>query len=404
MTDIHVYTSAAANYLPKVRVLFATLEEHHPEWRRHLVLVEDESVTLEPSRAGAHSVLTMADLGIAHWRPWSFCHRLVELATAVKPFAMARLLARDDARAVIYLDPDTALFSPLDEVVAALEEASILLTPHLLQAETQLGRVMDNEVSCLRHGVYNLGFVAVAANSTGHAFAQWWSERLYRFCRDDVAQGLFTDQRWIDLVPALFPEVAVLRSPRLNVASWNLSQRQLTAEDGAFVVEGEPLGFYHFTSLSTGSHALMALKNSAGPAALQALTEWYGEKERALTVDSDAGPWSFGTYSDGTGIDDAHRRLFRDSPTLQQRFDDPYDARGFAAYVASHPELVPGESPPALPLSVGYSWGDPAFDGQKLQRLLGAMLTDPRLATVITRRLVSVLGKEGLAGVMRRLR
>lgn len=404
MTDIHVYTSAAANYLPKVRVLFATLEAHHPEWRRHLVLVEDESVALEPSQAGAHSVLTLADLGIADWRPWSFCHRLVELATAVKPFAMARLLERDDARAVIYLDPDTALFSPLDEVMAAIEEASILLTPHLLQAETQLGRVVDNEVGCLRHGVYNLGFIAVAANSTGHAFAQWWSERLYRFCRDDVAQGLFTDQRWIDLVPALFPEVAVLRSPRLNVASWNLSQRSLTVEDGAFVVEGEPLGFYHFTSLSTGSHALMALKNSDAPAALQALTGWYRKKEQSLTSDSDVGSWSFGTYSDGTAIDDAHRRLFRDSPKLQERFDDPYDARGFAAHVASHPELTPADSTPVAPLSVGYSRGDPALDGQKLQRLLGAMLTDPRLATVMARRLINVLGKEGLGGVMRRLR
>ena len=66
---------AWANYLPKVRVLFATLEEHHPEWCRHLVLVEDESVALEPSQAGAHSVLTLADLGIPDWRPWSFCHR-----------------------------------------------------------------------------------------------------------------------------------------------------------------------------------------------------------------------------------------------------------------------------------------------------------------------------------------
>ena len=34
----------------------------------------------------------------------------------------------------------------------------------------------------------------------------WWCQRAYRFNRDDVPNGLFTDQRWMDLVPALFDE------------------------------------------------------------------------------------------------------------------------------------------------------------------------------------------------------
>ena len=41
MSRIHVFTSAAGNYLPKVKVLFDSLAEHHAEWQRHLLLVED---------------------------------------------------------------------------------------------------------------------------------------------------------------------------------------------------------------------------------------------------------------------------------------------------------------------------------------------------------------------------
>jgi hypothetical protein len=41
MSRIHVFTSAAGNYLPKVKVLFDSLAVHHPEWQRHLLLVED---------------------------------------------------------------------------------------------------------------------------------------------------------------------------------------------------------------------------------------------------------------------------------------------------------------------------------------------------------------------------
>ena len=39
---------------------------------------------------------------------------------------------------------------------------------------------------------------------------------------EEAAFGVYTDQRWCDLVPALFDGVKVLRDPGLNVASWNL--------------------------------------------------------------------------------------------------------------------------------------------------------------------------------------
>ena len=107
---------------------------------------------------------------------------------------------------------------------------------------------MDNEIAALKHGTYNLGFLAVAATDMGRAFAGWWADRCYHFCRDEIPHGLFTDQRWIDLVPGFFPGTCILRSSRLNVASWNLSTRRLSGTvPGGILVDGEPLGFYHFT-------------------------------------------------------------------------------------------------------------------------------------------------------------
>ena len=41
MSRIHVFTSAAANYLPKVKVLLDSLAEPHPDWPRHMLLVAD---------------------------------------------------------------------------------------------------------------------------------------------------------------------------------------------------------------------------------------------------------------------------------------------------------------------------------------------------------------------------
>ena len=401
MPETHVFTCAAANYLPKVRVLFASLAEHEPQWRRHLVLIEDEQVQVAAGDAGAHEVHRLADLDIAQWHPWSFCHSLVELATAAKPFALKALLQRPDSGAVVYLDPDTVAFSPLPEIAAGIDTASVLLTPHLLAPETALGRAVDNEVTSLCHGVYNLGFIAVAADATGQAFAEWWSQRLYRFCRDDIPHGLFTDQRWIDLVPALFPGVAVLREPRLNAASWNLSQRELSVENGQFLIAGQPLGFYHFTSIDSGSHDLMALKNSAYPPALRELVDWYrGQLDSA----PETTPWSLGDYADGTAIPAAHRRIYRDSPALQERHPQPYGDVQLKALLQERAAAGEGASPALEPLSLGFGAADDSLDSAKLARLLRAVLANPRLGGAVARRAAQVLGREGIGGVLRRLR
>jgi hypothetical protein len=402
---ISVFTSAARNYLPKVRVLFDSVERHHPEWRRVLVLAERSVVPGDLEMANAQEVRCVPDLGVPDWEPWSFCHTLVELATAIKPFALSQLLAEEGVDRVVYLDPDVALFSRLDEIITGLEQASILLTPHQLLPEATLGRVIDNEISSLRHGVYNLGFVAVSDDAVGRAFAEWWSQRLYHFCRDDWRHGLFTDQKWIDLVPALFPAVGVVRSARFNVASWILSERNLEGEGELFLVDGEPLGFYHFTSASSDSHELMALKNSENPEALVKLLRWYRDQERQL-ASANPGIWSFACYSDGGEIADEHRALFRDNASLQGKYADPYAADGFADWLRRMPEPLAAEQTPAAltVVSPGYVAGRQLVDGAKVVRLLKAMVANPGSLAMVTKRVISILDQEGVRGIVRRLR
>lgn len=405
MSDIHVFTSAAANYLPRVRVLFDTLRQHHPEWQRHLLLVE-EPVLGAAGFEDADEVHTLDALGIPDWKPWSFCHSLVELATAAKPFLLAKLLERDGCRAVIYLDPDIAVFSRLDDIVEAMNDLSILLSPHQLLPEGQLARVVDNEISSLRHGVFNLGFIAVANDPVGGAFAEWWSQRLYHFCRDAPELGLFTDQRWIDLVPAFFPGVGVLRSTRHNVAPWNLSRRSLVKRAGQYLVDGEPLGFYHFTAAGSDSHEMMTIKNSDNPGAVRELLDWYRQAGVADPADAPV-RWSLGVYDDGSVIEPEHREAYRDEPSLQRRFPDPYRSDGLVRHlrsIAAEPAQSKVAANPLQRISLGYTRGAQSLDADKLQRLLAALVRQPALAGRLFSRLVSVVSTEGVSGVVKRLR
>ena len=400
MSRIHVFTSAAGNYLPKVKVLFDSLAEHHPEWQRHLLLVEDWPDSELVSLSLEADIHQPRDLDIPDWRPWAFCHSVVELCTAVKPFMLKQLLKRDDCAAVVYLDPDICVYSALSDVVAALDDHSILLTPHQSAPEASLAGVMANELTSLRYGTYNLGFIEVAANEIGRAFAEWWCRRAYRFNRDDVPNGLFTDQRWMDLVPGLFDGVGILRQERLNVASWNAHQRNLTVDNGGQVlVRGAPLGFYHFTGLDSGNHevALQYATNDSDieGSLVQNYREALAEAERYYPYSH----WSFGRLADGSEVNVAWRRAYRDDTALQARFPDPWQSSDLgAACEASAKGIRPGY------ISPGYAVrDDTAMDVARVGSHLLQAIKKPSGWLALFRSASRILSREGWRGLRRRM-
>lgn len=416
---INVYTSAALNYIPKVRLLFDSLRRHHPDWRLNLLLADELPKDLDTSSEPFDTIVSVRDLGIEEWKGWAFCHTITELATAIKPWMLEKLLLQSpEGGKVIYMDPDTVAFSPLDDILNALDESSIVLTPHQSMPESDISAVMDNEICSLKHGVYNLGFIAVSNTPVGRAFARWWAERTYFFCRDDIPNGLFTDQRWIDLVPAFFPAVAIMRSSRHNVATWNLTTRQLTVNgDGRYFVDDEPLGFYHFTGFDSGAHHVMAVKNGGDNSAVQQLVSWYADQIRPLVNDPlTHRPWAFGSFDSGAVILKEQRLIYRFRHDLQLAFPDPFAVGGFDEwwrtqarheFPALFDEHTRDDAMRALnvPLKVGFIGSSPS--GSSLNRaasMLRRALANPRIGMKVGRRAWVVLRQEGWKGVKTRLR
>lgn len=350
-----IYTSAALNYLPKVRKLCASVKKHHPEFEVVLALADRRDPRVSFEGEPIDRVIALDELAIPDRHRWTYFHAIVELATAIKPFALLQLLDDPDVERVLYFDPDMVLFSRLDDLLERLDDENVVLTPHLTSPESDLEGIRDNEISALKHGVYNLGFLGVRNTTEGRRFAQWWADRIYHFCVADIPAGLFTDQRWIDLAPAFFDGVGILKSPRYNVATWNIPTRKLAGDaHGGYTVEGEPLGFYHFTGFDSGAHRAMADKYSDGNPAVASLIEWYSREARFDDQEPAASvEWAYGRYSDGSRIPLEHRRLYRLRPDLQQVFPDPFDATSPASLkgwmetqgALEHPELIQKKNP-----------------------------------------------------------
>ena len=259
MPEVHCFTSATLAYLDRARTLGQTLRRHQPHWHFTLLLSDLEPPHLG-SDLGLHAfdrVVWIGDLDIPDRRRWIFEHDVVELCTAVKGPMLCRMLD-EGAQKVVYLDPDMALLADMEPIVALLDRCNVILTPHQLSPDTTRTAIRDNEIGSLQHGIYNLGFLAVAATGEGRRFADWWRDRLLAHCFDDVPNGLFTDQRWCDHAPALFRGVHILRDPGINVASWNLSQRPVSIDlNGNLLAADRVLRLFHFTKVNSIGEAML---------------------------------------------------------------------------------------------------------------------------------------------------
>ena len=252
---VAVYTSFTFSYLGKARVLAESLKKFHPDWDMVALLTDKvpDNFSFDVEKEFFDYVIWGEDLDIPNVSEWISEHNIVEACTAVKGPTLEKLATSGKYDYVMYLDPDVAVFSSLQPLIEMFsDEVEVLLTPHQLSQEEHDDHIaiIDNELSSTKHGVYNLGFVCVASKGAGLKFANWWSERLKKYCRDDIPNGMFTDQKWCDLVPAYFDNVKIVRDPGYNVASWNISQRKIEFDDlGNILVNGSKLKFFHFTKL-----------------------------------------------------------------------------------------------------------------------------------------------------------
>jgi len=333
---MHIFTSITSNYIPKARVLAESVKRHAPHATFHVLLCDTPPANFDLGKEQIDSLILLDELEIENRQQWIFQHNVVELCTAVKGLGFQRLFTQHGAEKVIFLDPDIVLFSPLTVIEDELDQHSVLLTPHQTQPESAISAILDNEVSSLKHGVFNLGFLAVRNSSEGNRFVNWWSDRLREFCYDDRSQGLFTDQKWVDLAPAFFPDMGVLRQSEFNVSTWNINQRELSGdiENGIFV-DGQPLCFYHFSGLDSGAMDIMMGVYGNGSSALESLQKWYLQQCKKNGQDTLGKCASrYATYSNGENVEPAHRLLYRYREALRVDFPDPYEADDSSSYFA----------------------------------------------------------------------
>jgi hypothetical protein len=319
-----VFTSINTGYLDKALVLAESVKRWHPDASFHIVLADYQQGN-EYINQWVDHVEYLDAFEFSQDKAFLFQHNVVELCTLLKPIYAGKLASLYASQHVIYLDPDTMLFSPLDLVKNAHQNFDVLLTPHLVSPPTSAIDIIESEYSALQHGLYNLGFFSFFTGDNAASFFNWWANRLTQICSTVKENGLFTDQKIIDIAPIYFDFIGILKDKSLNVATWNLFERPLSVNNEQFFIEDKPLVFYHFTGFDSGAgQRKIDAHNSHNPA-LQELWHCYHQQLNAQSSKVlGSTVWSLEHFENGSPIPHAARQYFRFGIANKADFPNPF--------------------------------------------------------------------------------
>lgn len=309
-----IFTIAARNYFGFARTLAASAVRAEPTAHVYVV-VADKHVNGLSSPTGV-TLLPCQELGLSELEDMAFAYDILEFNTSLKAAAFSWFFARHPESPVIYLDPDIWVLRPLDPVHTALRQgADLALTPHITSG--RLDEWAPTDLRLLSDGVYNLGFCAMRPTEQTRALVQWWDSHLRTDCRAASAEGVFVDQKWMEMGPCFAKHATVLRDPGLNVAYWNLPQRPVTRSDTGWSAAGSPLRFMHFSGLQPGPPAQFCkyypeMDEDCLSAGMRELYDAYlQELHRQDHAAYASLPYGFSQFADGHPVRQGDRLYFR---------------------------------------------------------------------------------------------
>jgi hypothetical protein len=266
-------------------VLAGTLAVHHPGSRLTVL------VTGPKTAVGAgepFEVLQPDELDVPGWHKLLAARRWADLEEFFKPHLLSRLIA-EGASESIFLDAAVDVCAPLESVSRALERHGAVVAPRLMK-ELPVDGLRPYASDLCAAGRFGASLVAVGRRQVAVELVRWWAERLTRSARHAPVAAPHPDRsarvlnRWLDLAPSVFADLAVLDDPGSALSYWNAHERDVEQHAEAVTVDGRPLRFVHFEGFDPARpfllHPHAERVRVSDNAALAALCESYAARLR----------------------------------------------------------------------------------------------------------------------------
>lgn len=235
-------TIITPDYLPYALAVRTSLDLLQCDWPLHVLVTGPCNVTWP--RVHLWSVPHLSELNpTAKAIVDKYASETDRLRWCLKAVFLATLVETKSADSVVYCDSDVCFFQHPKPIFDELATGGTVLTPHW-RPPTPVPSARNFRLNFL-DGLFNAGCVGV--NSRGLDAMAWWADACLHACEKNHAEGLFDDQRYLDLLPVYFPETRILRRFGFNLADWNRHLREPGGDGSRLVPDKEAVSLVHFT-------------------------------------------------------------------------------------------------------------------------------------------------------------
>jgi hypothetical protein len=344
-----VFTICAKNYLARALTLRESIIENNIGIDFYIYLSDICDDELAKS---IHDLIVLDKNIVPDWEKMAFKYDVIEFSTSIKPFCINHLFNEKEYEEVMYLDPDICVYSSLNVIFFWLDEYDMVITPHYNNLAIEYNGT-ETEEELLFVGIYNLGFCAIKKSEIGINIVSWWMNRLKTKCYADKNDSLHVDQRWIDFLPAFFPgNILITHHPGMNVAIWNLHERELIIKDGQYLIKDKitnvikNLLFFHFAGFNPDNknkkviHKSFPCYNTDVFPSFEPLIEMYREKLIKHNHDFYSQlKYDFNYFTNSKKILPINRRLFR-SNLENNNYISPFNSESKLYYLFKNNHLI----------------------------------------------------------------
>lgn len=172
------------------------------------------------------------------------------LRWCLKSALLIHLLVDKKYDSAIYIDNDVYAVNNIDFLILDTLSSGILLTKHNRPLYPSKNNYLNSQFSCIfTDGFFNAGFIG--ASRTGLEALKWWSSMNYWKCLKSKNDGLFDDQKYLDVMALEFHKnVKICEHPGCNLATWNSQTITRSFENNKWTINDLYIPiFCHFSAI-----------------------------------------------------------------------------------------------------------------------------------------------------------
>lgn len=280
MSKLAIATIITADHLDKALAAYESISRFSPDIPYHILVVDHKNFERIHYKKKNITIHTLADIqNVVSLETRLLCNKYGEhlykavdksyysqfhkdvrlhpsdcLRWSLKPVLLRALLKSYDM--VMFTDCDLFFYEDFRFLVQNAEPFAMTLSPHWRNPfPGPISNYMPNEfIYNYVHGIYNAGFLIVT--KLANKILEWWTEMVIHNCAIDRENGVFVDQKYLDIVPIYFKDVDIIKHYGCNVATWNKEYLKRSVEDGKVFVtpitenDKWPVVFVHYSGIT----------------------------------------------------------------------------------------------------------------------------------------------------------